>query len=71
MATSLVIVESSSKAKTLFKTLGGIYQVFTSVDDFEDLPKNTRGNDIEHDFDDSVAHDRFIKYATGVHVGLI
>ncbi len=69
MATSLVIVESSTKAKTLKKYLGRNYEVLASVGHLKDLPKSKLGIDLEHNFDGSVVKNRFLRYATGFHVG--
>ena len=69
MAKSLVIVESPTKAKTLKKYLGRNYEVLASVGHLKDLPKSKPGIDLEHNFDGSVAKNRFVKYATGFHVG--
>lgn len=48
---SLVIVESPSKAKTIGKYLGGAYEVKACMGHLRDLPKSTLGVDIEHDFE--------------------
>lgn len=48
---NLVIVESSSKAKTIGKFLGSNYKVIASVGHVRDLPKSTMGIDIENDFE--------------------
>jgi len=69
MAKSLVIVESPTKAKTLKKYLGRNYEVLASVGHLKDLPKSKLGIDLEHNFDGSVTKNRFVKYATGFHVG--
>jgi DNA topoisomerase-1 len=69
MAKSLVIIESATKAKTLSKYLGRNYQVLASVGHLKDLPKRKLGIDLEHNFDGSVAKNRFVRYATGFHVG--
>ena len=69
MATSLVIVESSTKAKTLKKYLGRNYEVLASVGHLKDLPKSKLDIDLEHNFDGSVVKNRFLRYATGFHVG--
>ncbi|MCI9563660.1 MAG: type I DNA topoisomerase, partial [Oscillospiraceae bacterium] len=51
MATSsLVIVESPAKAKTIGKYLGPGYQVKACMGHLRDLPKSTLGVDIENDF---------------------
>ena len=47
----LVIVESPAKARTIEKYLGGDYKVVASMGHLRDLPKNTMGVDIDHDFD--------------------
>ena len=47
----LVIVESPSKAKTIGKYLGKDYQVKACMGHLRDLPKNTMGVDLEHDFE--------------------
>ena len=47
----LVIVESSSKAKTIGKFLGSGYKVIASVGHVRDLPKSKMGIDIEQDFE--------------------
>ncbi len=49
--TSLVIVESPSKAKTIGKYLGPDYQVKACMGHLRDLPKSTMGVDLEHDFE--------------------
>ena len=49
--TSLVIVESPSKAKTIGKYLGPDYLVKASMGHLRDLPKSTMGVDIDHDFE--------------------
>ena len=46
----LVIVESPAKARTIEKYLGGGYKVVASMGHLRDLPKNTMGVDLEHDF---------------------
>jgi|GEM_PF-3378083 len=69
MAQSLVIVESPTKAKTLSKYLGRNDQVLASVGHLKDLPKSKLGIDLEHNFDGSVAKNRFVRYDTGFHVG--
>lgn len=47
---SLVIVESPTKAKTITKFLGRGYIVRSSVGHVRDLPKSKMGIDTEHDF---------------------
>ncbi len=69
MARSLVIVESPTKAKTLSKYFGRNYQALASVGHIKDLPKSKLGIDLENNFDGSVAKIRFVRYATGFHVG--
>jgi len=49
--TSLVIVESPAKAKTIGKYLGPNYQVKACMGHLRDLPKSTLGVDIEHGFE--------------------
>ncbi|MCQ2421345.1 MAG: type I DNA topoisomerase, partial [Clostridia bacterium] len=49
--TSLVIVESPSKAKTIGKYLGPGFTVKASMGHLRDLPKSAMGIDIEHDFE--------------------
>ena len=49
--TDLVIVESPAKARTIERYLGGDYKVVASMGHLRDLPKNTMGVDIEHDFE--------------------
>ena len=48
---NLVIVESPAKAKTIEKYLGDDYKVVASMGHLRDLPKSTRGIDIETDFE--------------------
>ncbi|MBR2894841.1 MAG: type I DNA topoisomerase [Oscillospiraceae bacterium] len=48
--TSLVIVESPAKAKTIGKYLGPSYQVKACMGHLRDLPKSTLGVDLENDF---------------------
>ena len=48
---SLVIVESPSKAKTIGKYLGPDYAVKASMGHLRDLPKSTMGVDLEGNFD--------------------
>lgn len=69
MARSLIIVESPTKAKTLSKYFGRNYQALASVGHLKDLPKSKLGIDLEHNFDGSVAKNRFVRYATDFHVG--
>ena len=47
---SLVIVESPSKAKTIGKYLGPEYTVKASMGHLRDLPKSKMGVDLENDF---------------------
>ncbi len=47
---SLVIVESPSKAKTIKKYLGTGYQVLSSKGHISDLPKSQLGIDVEHEY---------------------
>ena len=49
--TSLVIVESPAKAKTIGKYLGPGYQVKACMGHLRDLPKSTMGVDLENDFE--------------------
>ena len=51
MASSLVIVESPAKVKTIKKYLGSGYEVVASNGHVRDLPKSSMGIDIEHDFE--------------------
>lgn len=48
--TTLVIVESPAKAKTIEKYLGARYVVLASMGHLIDLPKSRIGVDVEHDF---------------------
>ncbi|MGA1870403.1 MAG: type I DNA topoisomerase [bacterium] len=50
MARSLIIVESPTKIKTLKKILGSAYSIKASVGHIKDLPKDSLGVDISHDF---------------------
>ena len=47
---TLVIVESPSKAKTIQKYLGPGYEVMASKGHIRDLPKTLLGVDVEHGF---------------------
>ncbi|MEA1961770.1 MAG: type I DNA topoisomerase [Bacillota bacterium] len=49
--TTLVIVESAAKAKTLGKFLGKNYKVKASVGHIKDLPKSKLGIDVDNDFE--------------------
>lgn len=49
--TTLVIVESAAKAKTLSKFLGKGYRVKASIGHIKDLPKSKLGIDIDNDFE--------------------
>ncbi|HWQ77006.1 MAG TPA: type I DNA topoisomerase [Syntrophomonas sp.] len=49
--TTLVIVESAAKAKTISKFLGKNYKVKASVGHIRDLPKSKLGIDTENDFE--------------------
>ena len=49
--TTLVIVESAAKAKTLSKFLGKSYRVKASVGHIKDLPKSKLGIDVDNDFE--------------------
>lgn len=51
MADSLVIVESSAKAKTISKYLGSKYIVKASVGHLIDLPKSQIGIDVDNNFE--------------------
>jgi len=46
----ILIVESPSKAKTISKYLGGVYEVMASVGHIKDLPKKELGVDVDNDF---------------------
>lgn len=48
---TLVIVESPAKAKTIEKYLGSKYKVLASMGHLIDLPKSRLGVDVEHDFE--------------------
>ncbi|HLX55372.1 MAG TPA: toprim domain-containing protein, partial [Aquella sp.] len=48
--TSLLIVESPAKAKTINKYLGNTYKVIASFGHIRDLPKKNGSIDIENDF---------------------
>src|SRR5256885_6565357 len=47
---TLVVVESPAKAKTIKKYLGAGYTVKASVGHIKDLPKSKLGVDVEHGF---------------------
>lgn len=49
--TSLVIVESPAKAKTINRYLGGAYRVMASVGHIRDLPDHDLGIDLENGFE--------------------
>ena len=51
MTTSLVIVESPTKSKTIEKFLGKNFSVVASMGHLRDLPKSKLGVDIEHGFE--------------------
>ena len=51
MASTLLIVESPAKARTLARYLGKDYQVVASVGHVRDLPKNELGIDLEKGFE--------------------
>lgn len=50
-ATTLVIVESAAKAKTIGKFLGKGYKIKASVGHIKDLPKSKLGIDLENNFE--------------------
>src|SRR3989344_1181185 len=50
MSTSLIIVESPTKARTISKFLGSEYIVKSSFGHVRDLPKSKMGVDVEHGF---------------------
>ena len=47
---NLVIVESPTKARTLFRFLGGDFLIEATMGHVRDLPKSKFGVDLEHDF---------------------
>ena len=51
MAHTLVIVESSAKARTLSKFLGKNYKIKASVGHIKDLPKSKLGIDVDNNFE--------------------
>lgn len=51
MASSLIVVESPTKVKTIKKFLGSDFNAVASVGHIKDLPKSTLGIDIEKDFE--------------------
>ena len=51
MASSLVIVESPTKVKTIKKFLGADFNAVASMGHIKDLPKSTLGIDLEKDFE--------------------
>lgn len=69
MPKSLVIVESPTKAETLSKYFGYNDQASASVGHLKGVPKSNLGIDLEHNFGDSVAKNRFVRYARGFQVG--
>jgi len=50
MGTSLVVVESPAKARTINKFLGNKFEVVSSVGHVKDLPKKELGVEVEKDF---------------------
>ena len=50
MASSLIVVESPAKARTIKKILGRGYQVLPSMGHVKDLPKSRLGVDVENGF---------------------
>ena len=50
-STSLVIVESPAKAKTIGKYLGRAYRVRATIGHVRDLPEKKMGIDIENGFE--------------------
>ena len=48
---SLIIVESPTKARTLSGFLGPAFKVQSSFGHVRDLPKSVLGVDVEHDFE--------------------
>ena len=48
---TLIVVESPSKAKTINKYLGDKYTVFASVGHIKDLPKKEIGLDFENQYE--------------------
>ena len=51
MADKLIIVESTAKANTIKKFLGGSTKVIASMGHVRDLPKSKLGIDVEHNFE--------------------
>src|SRR5437899_8876502 len=50
MSKSLIIVESPTKARTIYKSMGLGYAVMASVGHVKDLPENKLGVDIQRNF---------------------
>lgn len=50
-ATTLLIVESAAKAKTIGKFLGKGYTIKASVGHIKDLPKSKLGIDVDNNFE--------------------
>ena len=51
MSTSIIIVESPNKAKTIRQILGKEYEVLATVGHFRDLPQRELGVDVEREFE--------------------
>lgn len=51
MSKSLILVESPTKAKTLYRFLQGKYQIEASMGHIRDLPKGEFGVDVENNFE--------------------